>query len=96
MNIGITCGSVPYIAAFFRRHRLNLSRITSLRYLLVRSSSKRSKTDLDLPLDDFKRISPDASAPQKVRIETQVLRSIQGYVWAITLERFHGLVNVRR
>ena len=77
-TIGVICGSVPHLPAYFRRHSAKISRIADL-LQRVRSGyrtgykKRYEKQSLDVGNHGLKE-----STPNDPRVETRVLGSIQG------------------
>ena len=77
-TIGVICGSVPQLPAYFRRHSAKFSRIANLRQRIrsgYRNGFKKSYVNRRL---DAGNPGPKESTPQNHQVETEVLGTIQG------------------
>ncbi|KAL2050957.1 hypothetical protein ABVK25_008856 [Lepraria finkii] len=75
--IGVVCGSVPHLPAFFRRHSPKFSRVTHLLQELRSSYRIRSKKSYEKQPHSIRKYKPKEKISQKLQVETEILGSIQ-------------------
>jgi hypothetical protein len=58
MSVGVMCGCMPYLASFFRRHRVSLPDTASLKRLVTRATQRSSESEKTqvLRLNTFNRV----------------------------------------
>lgn len=79
MSVGVMCGCMPYLASFFRRHRVNIPNASSLKRLVMRATRRSSGSEKtpDLCLNTFNRVRSNPPI-EGMRVETSVLGTIRG------------------
>ena len=81
MALGVICSSVPHLPPLFRHHAAHFSRLSHWLHSLLPSYKEELRDTRDLPLHGLSNSKHKASEPQKMKVETRILGSIQGYVW---------------
>ena len=77
-TVGVICGSVPYLPAYFRRHSAKFPAVTHILQRIgsgYRSRFKRKHVKQPLVVGD---LGSKETTPRKLQVKTEVLGSIQG------------------
>ncbi|KAK0516326.1 hypothetical protein JMJ35_000929 [Cladonia borealis] len=78
LALGVICSSAPYLPAFFRRHPLQISRVTHWLYRPVTEYGAEGRKSHSIPLRDIGGSNQKTSLVQKVQADTGVSRFSQG------------------
>ena len=84
MAVGVICSSVPHLPPLFRHHKIQVSKVGHWLSGLLSSHKMRLKDSSDLPLNEIPSSNPKTPESQRMKVETRVLGSIQGYVLDLT------------
>lgn len=80
-TLGVMCGSMPYLAAFWRHQRASTTLVSSVKRLFTRLTNLFRGSQISAKPRSHRHSGAESSSSgQGNRVETKVLGSIQGHV----------------